>query len=323
MTHAASVPRRKAGPAGPEVSVLSLGSWHTYDRMDFHDGAELLRRAVDAGINLFDVGVYGKFAPDPSRSTYHSFTDVIFGRLVQHAGIGRDELVLCEKLWLDVWPRQSFREQLDMALDRVGTEYADIAVLGDVRVDGLDLEAVVSELAELVRDGRLGCWGVNNWSARHIRRVHEFAEHEGMPGPQFAQLKYSVCRRRMAESDAFRDLFQEIGIGLQASDVFEGGILVGKLQPERAIGADPGGIREAIRAAAPRVAEVAAELGATPAQLAIAFCLTQSATVSVLFGATSVQQLEDDLGALDVLERHGDVIRDRVADLWMDRDVVG
>jgi aryl-alcohol dehydrogenase-like predicted oxidoreductase len=288
--------------------------------MDFHDGAELLRRAVDAGINLFDVGVYGKIAPHPGSRRYHSFTDVIFGRLLRHVGIPREGVVLSEKLWLDDWPGQSMRGQLEAALDRVGTDYADLAIVGDVRVAGTDLEGVVVQLAELIGDGRLRGWGVNNWAVQDIRRVHAFAQREGLPGPQVAQLKYSLARRAVADGDAFRELVQETGIGLQASDVLEGGILAGRLQPDRGIGTDPGGIRELIRAAAPRVAGIATELGATPAQLAIAFCLTHPATVTVLFGATSLGQLEDNLGALELLAHHGDVLRDRVAELWLDRD---
>jgi L-glyceraldehyde 3-phosphate reductase len=315
-----TIPRKRIGTAGPEASVLSLGSWHTYDRMDFHDGADLLRRAVDAGINLFDVGVYSGFPID--GKVHHGFSDVIFGRMMEHAGVAREAYLLSVKLWLEGWPRRSMAEQLDRALDRVGTGHADFAILGDIRTADPDLPALVRELAELVRDGRLGAWGVNNWSVHHLRTVHDVAVAESLPGPQMAQLKYSLCRRSIPDGEPYRTLFAETGITLEASDVMEGGILAGKPEPDRMIGKDPGGVREKIRAVAGRAAEVARELDATPAQLAIAFCLTHPAITTVLFGVTRVSQLEENIGALKLLTRHGDAIRDLVGELWADRDAV-
>lgn len=314
-----AMPRHRIGASGPEVSAFALGSWHTYDRMDFHDAVALVRRAVDAGVDFFDVGVYSGFPLD--GKIHYGFTDILFGRIVEKAGVERSQYKMSQKLWLEARP---FGPQLDRALYRVNSDHSDFAVLGDIRTDDVDLEGIVEELAELVADGRLGAWGVNNWSAEHLRQAHEIAQAKGLPGPQMTQLKYSLCRRAMAEDDAFRALFQDEGISLQASDVFEGGILAGNLNPDRMIGRDPGDIREQIRAVAPRAAEIAADLGATPAQLAIAFTLTHPATVNVLFGCTRMGQLEDNLGALDVLERHGaDAIRERVADLWLDSHVLG
>lgn len=97
---------------------------------------------------------------------------------------------------------------------------------------------------------------------------------------------------------------------------------MGKLSPQRKIGADVGGIRERIVAVYPEVQRIAGELGATPAQLGIAFCLANPATANVLFGASSVRQFEDNLGALEVLDRVGaERIREAVVDLWLDREV--
>lgn len=315
-----TIPRKRIGTAGPEASVLSLGSWHTYDRMDFHDGADLLRRAVDAGINLFDVGVYSGFPVD--GKIHHGFSDVIFGRMMEHARVPREAYLLSVKLWLEGWPRRSMTEQLDRALDRAGTGHADFAILGDIRAADLDLPALVRELAELVRDGRLGAWGVNNWSVRHLRAVHEFAVAESLPGPQTAQLKYSLCRRAVPDGEPYRRLFAETGITLEASDVLEGGILAGNAEPDRVIGKDPGGVREKIRGVAGRAAQLARELDATPAQLAIAFCLTHPAITTVLFGVTRTSQLEENIGALGLLARHGNAVRDLAGSLWVDRGVV-
>ncbi|EWM18536.1 hypothetical protein [Kutzneria sp. 744] len=79
------LPRRRIGRDGPATGVLALGSWHTYDRMHFPDAVRMLRRAVDAGITLFDVGVYGTADRPPV------FTDVLFSAMVRAAGLRRDE----------------------------------------------------------------------------------------------------------------------------------------------------------------------------------------------------------------------------------------
>jgi aryl-alcohol dehydrogenase-like predicted oxidoreductase len=298
-----------------KVSALSLGSWHIWDRMEFGDAVTLIRTAFEAGITLFDVGHYN-FGPHVEGSD----TDLLFGRIVRAAGIARSEYLLSEKLWLWDYPRRSLADQLDESLERVGATHADLVVLGDFS-GPVDLRRVVAEVGELIAAGRVRQWGVNNWAADDLRFVHDFAVSESLETPVLAQLKYSLCRRSIADGEPYRRLFAETGIGLQASDVFEGGILAGGT-PGRRIGADTGGIREAITAAAPRVAEIAAEFGATPAQLAIGFCLTHPSVVSVLFGASRLDQLVDDLGAIQLVREHGEAIRERVGDLWLDRGVV-
>ncbi|MCP3427288.1 aldo/keto reductase [Rothia sp. AR01] len=145
------------------------------------------------------------------------------------------------------------------------------------------------------------------------------AEREGLTPPCFAQLKYGIARRSMAEGPFYGELFDAGTLRLQASDAFEGGILVGKTRPARKIGADVGGIRERIVAAYPRVRAAAESLGATPAQLGLAFCLAHPAASSVLFGASSAAQLEENLGAVGLLERVGPAaVREAVAGLQAD-----
>ncbi len=310
------VPLRRVGTHGPDVSVLSLGSWHTYDRMAFEDSVAMVRHAVDLGINLFDVGVYG-FPGHPPV-----FTDVLFSAIVRAAGIARDDYLLSAKLWLEPYPEMSMREQLERALFRVGTDHADLVILGDIRRDDLDMGKLAADLAELEVEGLIGCWGVNNWSATAIRTIRDHALQAGSPGPQIAQLKYSPCRRSIPDGSPFAQVFAE-GITMQASDVLEGGILAGNKNPAREIGRDPGGIRERIIEAADGIAAVAAELEVTPAQLCVAFTLTHPSVSTVLFGATRMQQLVDNVAALELLDKVGsERLRELLAPFWVDGDVV-
>jgi aryl-alcohol dehydrogenase-like predicted oxidoreductase len=99
-------------------------------------------------------------------------------------------------------------------------------------------------------------------------------------------------------------------------------ILAGKPSPGRKIGADVGDIRGRIVEAFPQVRRIAEELEATPTQLSLAFTLTHPATANVLFGSSSVAQFQENLGALDLLERAGaDRLREAAAGLWLDRHV--
>lgn len=306
---------KRLGDGGPLVPLFGLGSWNTWDRIDFSAAVAIVRYAVEHGANLFDVAHYNM---GPHAEAAH--TDVLFGRIVEAAGLRREDYVLCGKLWLWDYPGTSFDVQMERSLFRVGVERADTVVVGDFFGE-IDLRQVAVDVAEQVRAGRFSSWGVNNWSAADVRLVREFAASEGLAPPSFAQLKYSLARRSVPEGAPYAALFAE-GLGLQASDVFEGGILAGKLFPERKIGADPGGLREKIRAAAGKLASVAERFDATPAQVAIAFCLSHPPVSNVLFGASSLTQLQENLGALALFQRHGGEIRDAVNDLWVDRGVV-
>ncbi|MCK2026720.1 aldo/keto reductase [Microbacterium sp. SSW1-47] len=310
------LPRREIGRSGLHASLFSLGSWHTYDRMDFADAVELLRQATDRGVNLFDVGVYSAPGAPPV------FTDVIFSAMVRAAGLRRDEWLLSSKLWLEAFGDDGFRPQLENALMRVGVEHADLVILGDLRRDDLDLRDLVLDLARLADAGLIRAWGVNNWSASSIQSLLDLAAAEGVPWPQIAQLKYSVARRSIPDGEPFARLWEQ-GLTLQASDCLEGGVLAGNVKGDRQIGRDPGDIRERIIADVPAFTALAESLDTTPAQLGIAFTLTHPALTTTLFGASRVAQLHANLDAADLVDRIGaDELRRLVEPFWADRGVV-
>lgn len=313
---AALVPTRKLGPLGPDVPVFALGSWNIWDRMDADARAALIERAVEVGSAFFDVAYYN-MGPHAEASR----TDLLFGETIRELGLRRDQYQLCGKLWLWEYPQTGFAGQMDESLERIGHESFETVVVGDYFGD-LDIAQVVRDVHAEIERGSFASWGVNNWPADGLQLAFDTAEAEGLTPPTFAQLKYGLVRRSMAEGPFYGDRFASGQLALQASDAFEGGILVGKLTPTRKIGADVGDIRDQIVAAYPEVQRIAEDLGATTAQLGIAFCLANPATANVLFGASSVAQLNDNLGALEVLERVGaERIRELTAGLWLDRDV--
>ncbi len=316
--------RRRIGTTDMEASVLSLGSWHTYDRMDFADAVAMIRYALDRGVNLFDIGVYAApgHPPVSPPQAGGAPTDVLFGAIIRAVGARRDDYLVSSKLWLEGFGDEGFRPQLENALMRAGLEHTDLVVLGDVRRDDIDLEAVVVDLGRQIDAGLIRAWGVNNWSATNIATVQRLATEHGIDGPQLAQLKYSLARRSIPDGEPFAKLFSG-GLSMEASDVLEGGILAGRTEPTRQIGRDPGDIRERIKQIVPDVLELARTLDTTAVQLAIAFTLAHPATTSTLFGASSLDQVKQNLEAPALLERIGaDELRAAVEPFWVDKGIV-
>lgn len=310
------VSRRRIGADGPDVPVLGLGSWNTWDRMSFDAAVDLVGYAVELGCAFFDVAHYN-MGPHAENAR----TDIIFGDAVRAAGLDRSDWTYCGKLWLWDYPRTGFTEQMQTSLERVGVERADLVVVGDYFGE-LDVARVVADVAEQIDAGRFAGWGVNNWRHADLRAAIDAARRHGLVPPSFAQLKYGLARRAMAEGECYASMFASGELALQASDVFEGGVLVGNVNPQRKIGADVGGIRDRIVAAWPQVQRLADELGASPAQLGIAFCLANPATANVLVGVSRRSQLADNVGALALLSRIGaQRLRELTADLWLDREV--
>ncbi|SDM32210.1 aldo/keto reductase [Microbacterium azadirachtae] len=310
---APALPRKTLG--GLAVPPLALGSWNTWDRMDPDDAVAMIRRAADLDAGFFDVAYYN-MGPHAENSR----TDILFGQALRESGVGRDEIVLCGKLWLWDWPRQSFRAQLTESLERAGLERFDTLVVGDYTTEP-DVARIVADVNALVGEGLVGGWGINNWRIEHTRAALAAASDAGLAGPSFAQLKYGIARRAMAEGASYGPLFADGTLALQASDVFEGGILATGRTPGRKIGADVGGIRARIAALYPEVARIAAGFRVTPAALGIAFCLTHPAAANVLFGASRIEQLEQNHAALALVAERGPEVREALAGLQADVDV--
>lgn len=283
------------------VSAISLGSWNTFSRLAVPELAALLEEALRGGINFFDVAYYWD-KPDTER---------VFGLAMRSAGVRRAEYVLAQKLWLWDYPKRSFAQQLAESLERLGMEYVDLVMVSRPLPE-IDFERFCEEVSKLIDAGLCRAWGVTNWSVPQIRAAQALI---GDPArrPRLVQLQYNVCRRAVVESDEFTRLFAETDIRLIAAFVLEGGILSGHLnrdrvQPsefargkvplERNIARDAGGIREIVRRRHADLARIASGLQLTPAQAAIAFCLSNPATASALVGVTRVSDLHENLQSL-------------------------
>jgi L-glyceraldehyde 3-phosphate reductase len=312
---AACLRPRPLGASGLEVSALSLGSWRTFEHVGDQTGTAILAAARDEGINFFDDARYNDEtgrAPLPT-----GYSEVLFGELFRGAGVRRDEVVVANKLWWEFWPGQSAAAELDASLARMGFDYVDVIYANPPPEgpEGLAIADMVAAVGGLLGSGKARAWAMVNWQAGPCGEAVAAADEQGIAPPCAVQLPYSLVRRSWVEDPEMTRALHAAGAGVVASFCLEGGVLSGKYLSGAAAGraaaalADP---RTApALAAAPDVAALAGDLGTTAAALALAFPLTSPDVTTVLFGATSAEQLRANCAAAGLPDRlsPGDIAR--------------
>jgi L-glyceraldehyde 3-phosphate reductase len=295
---------RPLGSSGMEVSALSLGSWRTFERLPAGTGAAIMRAAREEGINFFDDARYDDetgAAPLPT-----GYSEVLFGELFRAAGVRRADVVVANKLWWEFWPEQSAAAELDASLARMRFDYVDV-IYANPPPEGLPVPDLVGDVAGLVTSGRARAWALVNWPAGLAAQAVEAAAGAGAAPPCTIQLPYSVVRRSWVEDPVMTGALSAAGAGVVASFSLEGGVLTGKYlagpAAGRASGTVTGSQAAPALAAARELTALASELGTTAAALALAFPLTNPVVTSVLFGATSPQQLRSNCAAAALLDR--------------------
>ena len=259
-----------------------------------------MRAAREHGFTFLDDARYNDetgTAPIPT-----GYSEVVFGELFRAAAWDRGETVVANKLWWEFWPSQSAAEELDGSLGRMGFDYIDL-IYANPPPDELPIPEMVAAIGELLRSGKARAWAIVNWQAEPFLEASNAAREQGVPQPCAAQLPYSLVRRDWVESAAMSRALAASGADVVASFVMAGGVLTGKY--ERGAGG-----RAAPELADPRLADARAcgrellrlggELGVGAAALAIAFALANPAVASVLLGATSPEQIAENVRALDL-----------------------
>ena len=297
---------RPLGSSGIEVSPLSLGSWRTYERLPAETGVTILRAARDEGINFFDDARYDdETGTAPLRTGY---SEVVFGQLFRGAGLRRDEAVVTNKLWWEFWPEQSAAAELDASLQRMGFDHVDV-IYANEPPPGMPVADLVAATAGLVTSGKARAWGLVNWTADLAGQAVQAAASLGVMPPSAIQLPYSLVRRAWVEDPAMTRVLEASGAGLIPSFCLAGGVLTGKYLAGPAAGRAAGTLDDpratAAVAAARELADLAGRLNTTAAALALAFPFTNPAVASVLFGATSAEQVRTNGAVIGLLERLG------------------
>jgi aryl-alcohol dehydrogenase-like predicted oxidoreductase len=297
----AALARVPLGASGIPVSRLALGSWRTFERISRERGLAVMRAAREAGITLLDDARYNDetgTAPIPT-----GYSEVVFGELFRAAGWRRHEVVVANKLWWEFWPEQAPSEELAGSLSRMGLDHVDL-IYSDTPPPGVPLADVVGMITGLVTAGQARAWGAFNWSPAQLEQAWRIAEQAGEPGPCAFQPPYSLVRRALVEDPELTGVVTARGVAVVASYSLAGGVLTGKYAADPQAGRAAGQLDRppyaAAALAASQLGALAAEVGCDPAQLALAFVLLNPSVTTLLFGATSPEQVRVNVGALSV-----------------------
>src|SRR5438094_6398966 len=298
---------RRCGRSGLKLPAISLGLWQNFGGdVPLERQRAIVRRAFDLGVTQFDLA--NNYGP-PYGSAEENFGRILATDLAGH----RDELVITTKAGYDMWPgpygiggsRKYLLASLDQSLKRMGLEYVDIFY--SHRFDPeTPLEETMGALDTAVRQGKALYVGISSYSPDKTRRAAAILDELGTP-LLIHQPSYSMLNRWIEQ--ALLDTLEELGVGCIGFSPLAQGMLTDKY-----LGGIPDGSRasrheslfpdllsdealERIRS----LNEIALGRGQTLAQMALAWTLRDSRMTSTLFGASSVEQLESSVGALERL----------------------
>lgn len=299
---------RLLGRSGLRVSPLALGTMTFGPDWGWGAGRNEARRMFDVyherGGNFID--------------TANNYTGGTSERLVgEFVRDRRDQLVLATKYSCFTRAgdpnsggnhRKSMIASVESSLQRLGTDYIDLLYL-HVWDGTTPVEEIMRGLDDLVRSGKVLYIGISDTPAWQVSRMHAIAQLRGWAPPIALQLEYSLIERT-GERDLI-PMAHELGLGVLPWSPLAKGVLTGKYScadldatdgPEsrKTIAAAAGVLSERGLAIADAVREIAAEIGHTPAQVALAWTLSNPAVTAPIIGARTPSQLEDNLGALEV-----------------------
>jgi aryl-alcohol dehydrogenase-like predicted oxidoreductase len=287
------------GRSAIEVSVMALGSWRTYERISREDGLAVMGAAQDVGIDFLDDARYDdETGTAPLRTGY---SEVVFGELFRRAGWRRDEVTVANKLWWEFWPDEDAVAELDGSLGRMRLGHVDLIYATPPPAE-LSVEDVVGEVAGLLDTGRARAWGTSMWSGEQVTAALDVCARTGAPAPIAAQMACSLADHRQPSDPAMRAALDRGGIGLVAAHVLAGGTLTGKYVRGEAgrAAADRTPVIARGHALASRLVELAEQWGTSATHLAFSYALDHPNLASVLFGATTPEQVRSNVGAVAV-----------------------
>ena len=302
------MPYRRAGRSGLLLPAISLGLWTTFgaDR-PLETSRAIVRLAFDLGITHFDLA--NNYGPP------YGSAEETFGRLLaDDLGPYRDELVISTKAGYDMWPgpygewgsRKYLLASLDQSLRRMGLDYVDIFY--SHRLDPqTPLEETMGALDTAVRQGKALYAGISSYPPEQTREAAAILDRLGTP-LLIHQPSYSMFNRWI--EDGLLDVLGELGVGCIGFSPLAQGLLTDRyaegIPPDsriaRDLSLDAGQLTEQTRAKVAGLREIAAARGQSLAAMALAWTLRDPRMTSTLVGASSVEQLEQNVHALDRLD---------------------
>jgi voltage-dependent potassium channel beta subunit len=302
---------RQLGRTGIRVSALSLGTWINFNqRSGVEFATEMMAQAYAAGVNFFDS----------AESYAGGQAEEVIGAALKKLGWRRATYLVSTKVFWglsdhvnehNTLNRKHMIEAIDGSLFRLGLEHVDLYYCH--RPDPTTpIEETVWAMHNVVEWGKALYWGTSEWSAAEIMAAIEIAERHHLHKPVVEQPQYNLLWRERMEKEYHR-LFQDYGYGATIWSPLASGVLTGKYNagiPQGSRGAAPGmdWLRsrftdEADLAKARRLETLAAEIGLSLPHLALAWCLKNPTVSSVILGASRIEQLQENLKALEALPK--------------------
>jgi voltage-dependent potassium channel beta subunit len=302
---------RRLGRSGLKVSALSLGSWVTYaNQVDASHAREIMAAARDHGVNFFD-----------NAETYAAGeSERIMGEALRQLGWQREHYVVSSKFYWGLSNDPNVHHTLNRkyllgavegSLRRFGLDYLDLIFCH--RPDPhTPIEETVWAMHDIIVRGKALYWGTSEWSADEIRAAWEIAERHHLHKPVMEQPQYNLFVRRRVETE-YQRLYEDIGLGLTTWSPLGAGVLSGKYIngiPEGSRGTLKGYewlqerlVSPARNEAVRKFMDIAAELGCTPSQLAIAWCARNPRVSTVITGASRPEQVKENMQAMELVPR--------------------
>lgn len=303
---------RRLGRSGLKVSALSLGAWVTYGGQVGEQVAEdCMTAAYDAGVNFFDnAEVYA-----------NGNAEIVMGNVLKKKGWRRESLVVSTKLF---WGSEGHDgpndrglshkhviEGMNNALRRLQLDYVDLVFCHRPDPE-TPIEETVRAMDILIKQGKAFYWGTSEWSAADIMRADGVARQYGLTPPTMEQPQYHMFHRNRFEKE-YAPLYRDLNYGTTIWSPLASGLLSGKYN---------NGIPEESRATlkgyewiqnsvitpervekVKQLVPIADEVGATMAQLALAWCLNNPNVSTVITGASRASQVVENMKAIEVAKR--------------------
>lgn len=315
---------RRLGQSGLQVSALSYGSWVTFgEQIQLEKAEKNMVAAYDAGVNFFDnAEVYAL-----------GQSELLMGEIFKKTKWPRDTYIVSSKVfWGAVRnPRPTQKglnrkhvvEACHQALQRLQLEYLDLYFCHRPDRD-TPIEETVRAMHDLVQQGKVLYWGTSEWSAQQIMEAYGIARQYNLTPPTMEQPQYHMFHRELFEIEYAR-LYSEIGLGTTIWSPLASGLLTGKYNegiPEDSRASLKGyeWLRERFTSDEAQVqiakvrelTRIAQDLGASMAQLALAWCLKNPNVSTIITGASRLEQLQENLLALNVVDQLTDDVMEKI-----------
>ena len=323
---------RRLGKSGLQLSVLSFGSWISFDTQIGDKMAdELMGVAYDNGINFFDnAEIYAL-----------GESEKMMGRVLSKKKWDRTSYTVSSKAFFG-WRgdknkpnqtgnnRKHLMEACNEALQRLQVDYLDMFFCH--RPDkNTPMEETVWTMNTLIQQGKILYWGGSEWSGVEIMEAHRVAEHYRLIGPTMEQPQYNMFERNKVENE-FSEIYKTVGLGTTIWSPLASGLLTGKyndgIPKNSRLGLkDTGWLKEKLYVdekikKVKKLTELADKLGVSTAALSIAWCIKNPNVSTAILGATKKQQLLDNLKALDALAKLTPEVMEKIEKIMQTKPVL-